>query len=149
MEMLLRHTTQAELTTLLRNTSPASPIGHLLAPDAQAFARQLAQDSDIWKRLPEKIAPDEPVEIFTRSAYRQYQRTGSRKEGEAQRSRRLTRLRAAATALWLQHPVADIDFLQDLLWAYCDDWTWVMAAHERHPDPNDLGSTGLATTLAE
>lgn len=49
--------------------------------------------------------------------------------------------------MWLDHPKANIDYLQDLLWAYCDDYTWVMAAHEGRAI--DLGSAMLAATLAE
>ncbi|MGA1196185.1 MAG: hypothetical protein ACO36I_06765, partial [Candidatus Latescibacterota bacterium] len=37
--------------------------------------------------------------------------------------------------------------MQDLMWAYCDDWTWVMAAHEGRSI--DLGSVALGSTLAE
>jgi len=56
-------------------------------------------------------------------------------------------LTRAATALWLGHPKADLDYLQDLLWAYCDAHTWVAAAHEGRAI--DLGSAGLGATLAE
>jgi len=50
-------------------------------------------------------------------------------------------------ALWLAHPKANVDYLQDLLWAYCDDHTWVMAAHEGRAI--DLGSAALGATFAE
>ena len=49
--------------------------------------------------------------------------------------------------MWLGHPKADLDYLQDLLWAYCDDYTWVMSAHIFAV--NDLGSTARAARLAE
>ena len=47
----------------------------------------------------------------------------------------------------LGHPNATADYLQDLMWAYCDDWTWVMAAHEGRSI--DLGSAVLGATLSE
>ncbi len=40
-----------------------------------------------------------------------------------------------------------MDYLQDILWAYSDDWTWVMAAHEYAAI--DLGSAMRGARLAE
>ena len=66
---------------------------------------------------------------------------------QAAAGRRRRELGRAYLALWLNHPKADLDYLQDLLWAYCDQQTWVMAAHEgRHID---LGSASLTASLAE
>ena len=51
---------------------------------------------------------------------------------------------------WLSgwnHPKGNLDYLQDLLWAYCDQQTWVMAAHEMRRI--DLGSAALTATFAE
>ena len=82
-----------------------------------------------------------------RSAFRNYQRVGDRGVPQAVTGYRRRELGRAVMALWLKHPKADVDYLQDLLWAYCDDHTWVMAAHEGRAI--DLGSAGLGATFAE
>jgi hypothetical protein len=140
--------TVADLERLLRRTRRNSPFPHLdaIAPARMAIIRARARRSGIWQRL-DTLDPSAPIPVLPRSAYREYRRSGGRDQWEALQGRRLARLREASLALWLKHPRADLDHLQDLLWAVCEDWTWVMPAHEKLAV--DLGSAGLARILAE
>jgi hypothetical protein len=85
--------------------------------------------------------------VLRRSLYRDYQRNGQRERWQDAKNRRTQRLNDASLALWLGHPRGDLDHVQDLLWAICEDWTWVMPAHE--PAGVDLGSVMCARELAE
>jgi hypothetical protein len=49
--------------------------------------------------------------------------------------------------VWLDHPKADVDSLQDLLWATCEETTWVAPAHEEMAV--DLFACGTGIQLAE
>jgi hypothetical protein len=70
-----------------------------------------------------------------------------RRPAEALIFARAHRTADAALALWLGHPAANLDLLQDLMWAWCETTSWVWPAHEgRHAD---LGSSGLGRQLAE
>lgn len=146
MNMLLRHTTLHELADILRRHAGCSPAPELSAPTSPARLRRLAKRNGIWEAL-NTLDPSRPIPVLKRSAYRNFRRYGDRDRHQALERARKDALDRAALALWLDHPKADVDSLQDLLWAYCDDWTWVMAAHEGRAI--DLGSAMLGATLAE
>lgn len=54
---------------------------------------------------------------------------------------------AMATALWLEHPAGDIDYLQDSLWSWCD--TMVSGDIGSETMGADLYSAALASDMAE
>ena len=147
MDMLLRNVTMLELASIYHKNRRRSPAPYLLDKKAITRARRLAKKNGQWDDLSENLDPSQPIPAIKRSQYRNYQRIGDRQVPQEANGCRRRELGRAYLALWLGPPKADVDYLQDLLWAYCDQWTWVMAAHEgRHID---LGSASLTATLAE
>jgi hypothetical protein len=145
LDMLLRRLTVAEVADLLSRTADTSPLPHLTSPARIAQGRATARTQGLWDRLDDWQPGDIPVLRY--STYRSYQATGERGPGEADRARRVRELARAKLALWLDHPRASVPYLEDVVWAFCDDWTWVSPAHEgRHID---LGAATLAADLAE
>ena len=147
MEMLLRHTTMTELAQLFARHQDRSPAPYLTDPDSVARAKGLAKGNGIWDDLSEHLDLSRDIPVIKRSAFRNFQRVGDRTLPQTKAAYRRRELDRAAMALWLGHPKADVDYLQDLLWAYCDDHTWVMAAHEGRAI--DLGSAALGATFSE
>ncbi len=147
MDMLLRHLTVDELAHLLASHENASPAPHLLDKAARAGAAQAARRNGLWQELDSSFDPGADIPVVKRSAFRNYRRCGDRTLHQGKMSARRHQLDLAALALWLDHPKAELDYLQDLLWAYCDEHTWVMAAHEGRSV--DLGAAMLAADLAE
>lgn len=139
--------TVAQLERILRR-SGGDPAAHLRisSPARLARIRARAKRCAVWSRL-DALDPTAPIPVLRRSAYRGYQRDGRREGWQTVQLQRLARLDDASLALWLGHPQADLDHLQDLMWAATEDWTWVMPAHE--PVAVDLGSAAWANLLAE
>ena len=146
-KMLLRDVSMTDLAEMYRRNSDQSPAPYLADPKAVVKAKRLAKKNGVWKDLSENLDPTQDIPVMKRSAFRNYRRVGDREVPQAVAGYRRRELGRAAMALWLKHPKADVDYLQDLLWAYCDDHTWVMAAHEGRAI--DLGSAGLGATFAE
>lgn len=145
--MLLRNVTMSELADAYRRGRNRSPAPYLVDADAVGRARRHARQNGQWDDLTRNLDPTQPIPVIKRSAYRNYARVGDREVPQAAAGRRRRELNRAFQAVWLDHPKADVDYLQDLMWAYCDQQTWVMAAHEgRHID---LGSAAITATLAE
>lgn len=147
MDMLLRDLTIGDLAAMLNRHEGASPVPHLLDSRAGKRAVTMAKRNGQWDMLSKELNPGKSIPVFKRSEFRVFARTGDRRAHETREAERRRELELAALALWLGHPKADADYLQDLIWAYCDDFTWVMAAHEACRI--DLGSAGLGTRLAE
>jgi len=147
MDMLLRHVTMTELADQFARHQDRSPAPYLTDPEAVGRARRLARANGVWEDLSEHLDPGRDIPVIKRSAFRNYRRVGDRTLPQSKSGHRRRELERAATALYLGHPKADVDYLQDLLWAYCDDHTWVMAAHEGRAI--DLGSAALGATFAE
>ncbi|MFC1806289.1 heparinase II/III family protein [Planctomycetota bacterium] len=145
--MLLEDVTIAELAAMLgpHMGKPAWP--GLTDPKAKARAKRWAKKLGVWDRVGETLDPARPIPVITRSDYRDYERTGRRTIGQAAFRDRLFETGNASLALWLGHPAADLDYLQDLLWAWCETTNWVWPAHERCAV--DLGSSGIARVFAE
>ena len=145
--MILESTTVRDLTEMLapHMDQPAWP--GLTDPPARAKARRWAKKLGLWERLAGELDAAKPIPVIKRSEYRDYRRTGCRTVGEAAIFGRAADTATAALALWLGHPAADLDRLQDLLWAWCETATWVWPAHEHCTI--DLGSSHLARLFAE
>ncbi|MEX0744065.1 MAG: heparinase II/III family protein [Phycisphaeraceae bacterium] len=110
--------------------------------------RTRAQATGRWDRLT-SLATPEPIEVLPRSVFRQYKREGIREPYQRLHDARRHRTEAAAFAVWLKHPMADLDYVQDLLWAWCESATWIIPAHEMHPSNLELGSTRIGRVLSE
>jgi len=110
-------------------------------------ARDFARHSGLWDKIDAELRPHAGIPVLKRSAFRDYKRTGSRKADEEAIRARVNETHLAALALWLGHPKADLDYFQDLLWAWCETSWWVLAAHE--DNHIDLASSERACELAE
>lgn len=146
-EMVLRNVTMPELAGIFEKHKDQSPAPYLFDKKAVTRARRLAKKNGQWDDLTQNLDGSKDIPVLKRSDYRNYQRVGDRTLPQAKAGYRRRELSRAFLALWLGHPQANVDYLQDLMWAYCDDWTWVMAAHEGRTI--DLGSVALAASLAE
>ena len=147
MEMLLRHTTMNELAGILHRHRRKSSIDYLRDGAIRKRARRLAKRNGQWETIQRDLDPEAVIPVIRRSDFRRFQRTGNRTVHQNRSAERLTAFRQAVLALWLGHPQAHVDHLEDLLWAICDEHTWIMAAHEG--GAIDLGSAMLGAELAE
>jgi len=147
MEMLLRQTTMTELAGIFARHKDSSQAPYLTEPQSIEQARNLAKVNGVWDDMSQNLDTSKDIPVIKRSEFRNFKRIGDRTLPQSKSGYRRRELERAAMALWLDHPKADVDYLQDLLWAYCDDYTWVMAAHEGRAI--DLGSAALGATFAE
>ncbi|MFO7870208.1 MAG: heparinase II/III family protein [Kiritimatiellia bacterium] len=108
-------------------------------------ARKMAKRNGVWSALSESYDPNRAIEVIKHSDYRSFKRSG---ESLDNRSWMMQGIQEAATTVWLDHPNASIDRLQDLLWAACETTTWVCSSHE-YCGLLDLGSTTMAANYAE
>ena len=145
--MILETTTIRDLAAMLAPQMDRPAWPGLTDPGAKAKARRWAKRLGLWERLGRELDPKKPIPAIKRSDYRDYRRTGRRTVGEAAIWARARETENAALALWLGHPAADLDYLQDLLWAWCEATTWIWPAHEHCAV--DLGSSHLARVFAE
>ena len=143
--MLLRHVTMRDLAAMFASHASSSAAPYLKDPDVVRRARRLARKNGRWKSL-DALDPQADVVAFKGSWFRQLRQTKDRRLAEYL-TRRSEPLAAATVAVWLGHPGADLDYLQDLLWAYCEDSTWVHAVHDHCRI--DLNAAETGATLAE
>jgi len=146
--MFLDHINVDDLRLMLEPHMKKPAWPGVTDPKVAARARQYAKKYGLWAELEKAVVGQRDIPVLRRSAYRQFRRTGDREPQQAEMFGRMGRTSQAALAVWLEHPAADVDHLQDLLWAWCDTWTWVMAAHEGH-SAVDLSATAIAGMLAE
>lgn len=133
-----------------RMSLPAWP--GLATPDDRARLLKAAKRSPVWRRL-DGLDPKAPIPILRRSLFRDYARTGERDGYQAAFFSRTELTTDAAYALFLNHPKADLDLLQDLLWHWCEMASWIIPAHE-HIGPDlrrnlELASTRVGAMLAQ
>lgn len=146
--MLLEHVSMRQLARWLKPHLGKAAWPGLDGPRAVPRMRQWMKRMGTWRKLGQRVDPARPIEVLPRSLYREYARTGIREGWQDAHSQRQARLIDAAMALWLDHPAADLDLVQDLIWAVCEMSTWTMPAHE-YVDPVELGSTRVGVELAE
>ncbi|MBN1672760.1 MAG: heparinase II/III family protein [Kiritimatiellae bacterium] len=137
-----------ELTALLTPHMHKAAWPGLTSPAVKRRAVRWARKLGVWQRITARLDPARPIPSLKRSIYRCFVRTGARAPSQRARGERMHEMTLAAMALWLEHPAGNVDYLQDLLWAWCETSTWVMAAHEASCHV-DLGSSELAMLLAE
>lgn len=131
-------------------------------PAVRHRAQQHARRLGLWDSLPAGLVqqglewaghmggwktPPRPFDARTIPAFRHSDVLHDRDSGMSERQGQAFRYRyysmsAMATALWLDHPLADIDFLQDVMWAWCETTSWTDGGV-------DLLSTALASDMAE
>lgn len=147
MKMLLRDISIAELSTVLDRNKRRSQAPYLTDKKIVSAARRLAKRNGAWDMLSRNLDTARDIPVIKRSDFRNYTRNGNRTIHQDKEAAKGQEMRLAILGLWLDHPSASVDYLQDLLWSYCDDWTWVMAAHESCAI--DLGSSRQGLIMAE
>lgn len=147
MKMLLRQINQRQLAETYSAGKNNSPAPYLLDGKSVATAVKNAKINGVWDKL-DSLDRERVIPAWKRSTYRAFQRSGQRRAADSEFGRARSELSLAALALWLDHPKADKDYLQDLLWAICDQWTWVGTAHERQ-NSLDLTAAGFGAGIAE
>lgn len=145
MEMLLRHVTMLDLAAMFARHQDCSPVPRMTDPSVAERARELARRDGIWSEL-EQLDPDADIPVFKGSWFRRLRETKDRRLG-TYHNLRSTPLTQATLAVWLGHPRGDVDYLQDLIWAYCEDTTWVHGVHDQNEI--DLNAAAMGARLAE
>lgn len=126
-------------------------LKHWLSSAASlADLRIQIRESAVTPRLLDTIrtvVPDvQDIPFLTYSMYRQFERTGERPSFQApyfQRRSMLTR----ALIEYVMGDTSQLDNIQNLLWAICEETSWVMPAHEEQgPDYWDINPPIVRTT---
>lgn len=90
---------------------------------------------DEYSRLREELTSaaeryrGRPVEEIPYSLYKIFENTGSRKEYETAYFSRRGRLDTFAAMVLLYGQAKDIEALEDVIWAICNEYTWCLPAH--------------------
>jgi len=122
-----------------------SPAPYLRDGRVVERARRLAEKNGLWEQL-DRLDPDADIVTFKGSWFRRLRETKDRRLA-AYYGRRSDPLSQATLAVWLGHPQGDIDYLQDLAWAYCEDSTWVHGVHDANDI--DLSAAAMGARMAE
>ncbi len=96
-----------------------------------------------------KSAPT-PIPPLPYSLYRVFRRTGERDSFQKPYFERRTQLTQAVFAAWFEPNVPEhIDRVSDLVWAICEETTWVLPAHEGPEWNVDLFNAETAAHLSD
>lgn len=107
-----------------------------LTPELSAQALKGIASTPRGEQLTEWIhgAIDEPIPATTYTDYREYRRIGDRGPYQRTYFDKRTLLTKATLAAMLDDGPANMNRVNDLLWNICDEFTWVLPAHEK-PQP--------------
>lgn len=139
----------------LRASNPPPPFPPAADRAAWSRVRNDAGErmtAEIIRAAEDEVASDIPP--LPASLYLHLARTGSRDEYEAPMNQRRARLGILALAECLEGEGRFLDPLLDIVWATCEESSWVLPAHQHvltdveHPRV-DLGSAMTAMALAE
>lgn len=128
----------------------AKPAATSLIPELDAVGKDALQArplaSEVKARAAE-ITGEYPVLTYTQ--YRAFKRTGERPPYQTPLGVRNSRLSTLAFSAWINNDDSRLDDINDLLWAKCEETTWVLPAHEKEEFPNiDLHAAGDSSELA-
>lgn len=138
-----------ELEAMLRPHMGQPAWPGLGEPRAVHRARRYAKKYGLWEELGEELSRPREILELKRSFYRGYRRMGDAFSVGKRFKEENERIRRLALGVWLGHPAAKLDDLQDEIWAWCDQWTWTHAPHERSLSPVDMFVTWRGDTLAD
>jgi hypothetical protein len=101
-----------------------------------------------WRTMPRLFDPAETIPAIRHSFFKLAKTSGSYEKLLLAQRQQYYMMAAAATALWLEHPWADIDVLQDVMWTVCENEPLggVVAVSAMGAD---LGTSTLASDMAE
>ncbi len=127
-----------------------------------------ASDRDAWQAIRQKLgkelaaefiqhaekAVEDPIPFLPASLYLECKRTGERKNYENQSWQRRLMMRDLLIGECLEYQGRFLEKLMDVIWAICEESSWVYPAHQQDledmDDPYiDLGVAGTAFELAE
>ena len=134
----------------------------MLFPEAKSeIQKQKILSSRVFKKALEKMQrrctqyADTPIETLPFSHYRKFYQDGDRRSYEDLYFARRGRLSYLALSVLLYSDEKDIQSLEDAIWAVCDEFTWVVPAHNKgfsdslHTEMIDLFSAETAFALSE
>ena len=137
-----------ELAAMLQAHAAQPAWPELNDSAVQRRAVRYARRYGLWERLGKAIDPKLPLAATRLSMYRLWSRSGgTARESSDPLFQEMRLVEDAALALWLGHPAADLDYLQDLLWAWCEKTTWSPSCHEGYTI--DLISSAMASLFSE
>lgn len=116
-------------------------------PAAVRRAKAYARKHGLWAELGKRLDPRPPIATVLHSEFRQFRRSAGMAKERLESRAILAQIDDCALALWLGHDAANLDDLQDRIWALCEMTSWVPGAHEY--SHNDLISTAIARHLSE
>ncbi len=116
-----------KLTEMIQAHMGDTAWPNLLTPGTRTRAQEFARKNDIWTELIAALEPLPAIPVWRWSQRKDFTRTGSLAVCDQGLRERLLLTEQAALALWLEHPAANLDFLHDLLWAWCETTTWCPA----------------------
>ena len=116
-------------------------------PAAVRRAKAYARKHGLWTALGKRLDPRPPIVPVLRSQFREFRRSAGMVKERLESRAMLAQIDDSALALWLGHDAANLDDLQDRIWALCEMSSWVPGAHEYCR--NDLISTAIARHLSE
>jgi len=137
-----------ELAAMLQSHAEQPAWPGLNDPAVRRRAVRYARRYGLWERLGKTLDAKAPLAATRRSTYREWSRSGgAARESSDPLFQEMRLVEDAALALWLGHPAADLDYLQDLLWAWCEKSTWSPSCHEGYTI--DLISSAMASFFSE
>lgn len=110
----------------------------------EKYLKQLKNEYDELK--------NEPIEELSYSSFIKFSQTGDRIEYEAEYFHRRKMLRDFALTAWLYNDIEALALLENVMWAVCNEFTWVLPAHLGENIFNgtiDLFAAETAQTLTE
>jgi len=135
-----------EITRIVVDSIGSSPLPYLRDESVRERAARIARSQGFLERIEKDLTPEAPIPALLRSHFRDFRRTGGRSRYDPARGKRQMQIKLAAAACYFG--IDRMEYLQDLLWAECEDTWWISPAHEHHSDLLDLRSTMSACEYA-
>jgi hypothetical protein len=110
---------------------------HRVASDAH-YAQLLEETRALWKST-----RCDPITALTLEDRMLFYRTGDRRKFEEPYFKRRNSLSAAALLLLVTEEEAYLDYVQRMLWAICDEYSWAVPAHTKGNPATDVGEIDL------
>lgn len=136
------------------NNIPINTSHNKLLKERSSLELNAIAQTEMGKRglqwAKELLQEQTTIPLTTYTLYREFQRTGDRKKYEGPYYLKRSMLSASTLLIYLENDDSLLPLLNDLIWAICEETTWVIPAHERNEKYTyvDLFSAETATQLA-
>ncbi len=134
---------------ILINSSHNKLLKERISIEIDALAQtEIGKKGIQWAK--ELLQEQTTIPLTTYTLYREFQRTGDRKKYETPYFLKRSLLSATTLLVYFENDDTLLPFLHDLIWAICEESSWVLPAHERNEKYTyvDLFSAETATQLA-